>query len=449
MSTTTANTGTNTSAKTTGNPRKVALDALCRILDRKTPLEVTLESHPEFGALEKRDRAFARLLVTDCLRHDGEINALIDARLKKALPNSASKVHHLLALGIVQLLFLKTPAHAAVDTAVTIAATIAGGRFKGLVNAILRGIVRDGEDALNQLDGPRLNTPNWLWQSLERDFGADACQRIARVHMTEAPLDITLKDQKSAEIWAERLEAEILPTGSLRRAPGGAIPDLPGFEEGAWWIQDAGAALPARLFGDVKGKTILDLCSAPGGKTLQLAAMVADVTALDVSKNRLRRVGENLERTGLKANLINEDGGRFKPDTLFDGVLLDAPCTATGTLRRHPDIPHIKSKNDAASLGDLQNRLLATAARSVKPGGDIVYAVCSLDPTEGEKRIEGFLDRHPDFTRTPLSADTIGGMETLITPSGDLRTLPMHLEEKGGMDGFYAARLQRLNEAAR
>jgi 16S rRNA (cytosine967-C5)-methyltransferase len=436
-------------ANTTLTARRAALAALRRVVDDGQPLDQAFEGAHGFKTLSTRDRGFARLLVATALRRRGELDALIDALVERPLPRAARVIHHALALGIAQIVFLKTPAHAAVDTSVRLAAKLGGGRFRGLVNAVLRRVVREGEGLGTQLDGPRLNMPDWLCQICETAYGAEATGHIAEAHLSEPPLDLTPRNADAAPALAEQLDAELLPTGSLRRKPGGAIEDLPGFEDGTWWVQDAAAALPARLFPDAKDKRILDLCAAPGGKTMQLAAAGPNVTALDLSAGRLQRVRENLTRVGLEASLVTADGRNYDPGTTFDGVLLDAPCTATGTVRRHPDIPYTKTVADADKLMALQDALLDQAGRLVATGGMLVYAVCSLDPREGEARIAGFLSRHPNYRQVGVDAEALGGTSDWITKDGALRTQPFHMAEKGGMDGFFAARLQHLGEAAR
>ena len=429
--------------------RAIALEALGRVLDKHQPLDRALDGTPEFSRLSPRDRAFARLLVATVLRRRGVLDALIGAALERPLPRSARAIRHILSLGIAQMLILETPPHAAVDTSVRLAAKVARGRFRGLVNAVLRRMARDGADLLADLDAPGIDMPGWLGDICTEAYGAEATRAIARAHLTEPPLDLTLRDPVEAGTWAERLDADVLPTGGLRRRAGGRIEELPGFSAGAWWVQDAAASLPARLLPAPWGKRILDLCAAPGGKTLQLVAAGALVTALDRSAERLELVRRNLARLGLKADLVEADGRGFDPGTTFDGVLLDAPCTASGTIRRHPDIAYTKDAGDAARLAPLQDALIAQAAKLTAAGGMLVYAVCFLDPKEGEHRVQRFLDHHPDFRRLAVDAAEIGGEDAWITPLGDLRTLPFHMGEAGGMDGFYAARLQRIGEAAR
>jgi 16S rRNA (cytosine967-C5)-methyltransferase len=424
----------------------VAALALARVRDTRTPLEDSLEQAPGFAALEPRDRAFARMLAATALRRTGEIDAVIARLVERPLPAEARAVTDILAFGIVQLLYLDTPAHAAVATAVALCETRGGAKFKGLVNAVLRRVAREGRTLVADLDPARVNTPDWLWRGWCDAYGKDTARAIAASHLTEAPLDLAPRDAAKAESLAASLEAEVLPWGALRRRSGGAIPDLPGYADGAWWVQDAAAQIPVRLLGPVTGKRVLDLCAAPGGKTLQLAAGGAHVTAVDRSAARLDIVARNLARTGLAAELIAADGAAFAAAP-FDAVLLDAPCTATGTMRRRPDIARTRRPDDIAGATALQDRLLDNAARLTRPGGMLVYAVCSLEPAEGEARIAAFVARH-DFTADPITPADLPGLPEAVTAAGCMRTLPSMMTDGGGIDGFFAARLRRSGEAA-
>ncbi len=428
--------------------RTVALDLLHAVLGRRVALDEALAAHPGLAALDGRDRAFARLLVATVLRRLGQIDALIDARMERPLAPRAARVREVLRLAVAQLVFLGTPPHAAVDRAVA----ALGGRlapFRGLANAVLRKIARDGAADAERQDAARLNTPDWLWDAWSDAYGAESCRAIAEAHLGEAPLDITPKSDP--ESWAERLDARLLPTGTLRRAAGGAITDLPGYEQGAWWVQDAAAALPAKLLlaalDGGTGRRVADLCAAPGGKAAQLAAAGAEVTALDISEARLGQLCRNLSRLGLPAECRVTDARRFVPDAPLDGVLLDAPCSGTGTIRRHPDIARLKSREEVARLLPLQSQMLDAAVRALRPGGVLVYAVCSLQPEEGRDQIAALLDRTPDLRRVPVRPSELGAdaasFAPLVTEAGDLQTLPCHWPALGGLDGFYAARLIR------
>jgi 16S rRNA (cytosine967-C5)-methyltransferase len=425
----------------------VAALALARVREKRTPLEDALEAAPGFAALEPRDRAFARLLAATAMRRTGEIEAMIARLVERPLPEAARAVTDILALGIVQLLYLETPPHAAVATSVALCERRHVAKFKGLVNAVLRRVAREGPALLTGLDPARVNTPDWLWQGWCAAYGADTARAIAASHLAEAPLDLAPRDPANAESLGASLEAGVLPWSALRRRGGGAIPDLPGYADGTWWVQDAAAQIPARLLGPVAGIRVLDLCAAPGGKTLQLAAAGARVTAVDRSRARLDLVARNLARTGLAAELVAADGTDFEAAP-FDAVLLDAPCTATGTIRRHPDIARTRRPEDIDGATALQDRLLDNAARLTRPGGILVYVVCSLEPAEGEARIAAFLARHDNFTAAPVTAAELPGLPEAVTAAGHMRTLPSMMADGGGLDGFFAARLRRLGEAA-
>jgi len=421
--------------------RLLAFDVLDAVLLRRVALEAAFDAAAETRSLQSRDRAFARNLVATTLRRLGQIRALIDGCLERPLPRAAKGVDMVLALGICQLLFLKTPAHAAVDTSVDLAAQLGLAAHRKLVNAVLRRLSREGEASVAGQDAPRLNTPDWLWRSWSDAYGEATCRAIAEAHLTEPPLDITTKGD--AESWAAKLGARLLPTGTLRLDDAGPIADLAGYDEGAWWVQDAAAALPARLLGDVAGRTVIDLCAAPGGKTMQLAAAGADAIAVDRSAKRLERLTENLARSGLEARAVAADALEWRPDAPADAVLLDAPCSTTGTIRRHPDVQHAKTAKDVERLAALQARLLDAAAVMVKPGGRLVYCTCSLQPEEGPAQAARFLAGGAPFDRVPVTADEVGGLDEIVGGDGGVRTLPCHLGAEGGMDGFYVARFVR------
>jgi 16S rRNA (cytosine967-C5)-methyltransferase len=342
--------------------------------------------------------------------------------------------------------FLETPPHAAVGLAVEQARLDPRAkRYDRLVNAVLRRVSREGTAALQDRDSARQNIPAWLFDRWSKTYGEAEARRIALASLCEAPLDVSVKSDP--ELWAERLGGTALPTGSVRLAAGGRIEDLAGYAEGAWWVQDAAAAVAARLLGDVSGRSVADLCAAPGGKTAELAATGAHVTAVEQSAGRLARLRANLERLQLQAELVEADAATWAPGKLFDAVLLDAPCTSTGTIRRHPDILHLKRPEDVAALAALQSHLTDNAARLVKPGGMLVYCTCSLEPEEGPAQIGRLLSRAPEFARVPIAAGECGIPADWLTADGDLRTLPFHMphtqKELSGLDGFYAARLVR------
>jgi 16S rRNA (cytosine967-C5)-methyltransferase len=427
--------------------RGVALGLLDRVLAQKRPLEEAFERHPDLGKLENRDRQFVRALTAATLRHLARIDRILALCLERPLPARARAVTDVLRLGAAQLLVLGTPAHAAVDSMVALTAGLgAAAGYKGLVNAVLRRIAAEREALLAQVPPGAASLPEWLWQSWSQAYGAERAAEIAGALLVEPPLDFTVKYSAEATQWAEALHATVLPGGTLRRAA--HDPERPqrldaasGYAEGAWWVQDFSASLPVKLLGDVSGQRVLDLCAAPGGKTAQLAAAGAKVTALDRSQDRLQRLKTNLERLGLIAECHAADATVWDAARDFDIVLLDAPCSSTGTLRRHPDVAWLKDPRDVVKLAAAQDRLIDAALRLTRSGGTLLYCVCSLQPEEGPERIAAALARHDGLQRAPLTEAEVFGLRDVLTPDGDLRTLPCHLAEEGGMDGFYAARL--------
>jgi 16S rRNA (cytosine967-C5)-methyltransferase len=431
--------------------RGIALDLMARVLDQKRPLEDAFERHPDLGALENRDRQFVRALITATLRHLARIDRILALCLERPLPARARSVTDVLRLGAAQLLVLGTPAHAAVDSMVALTAGLGGmAGYKGLVNAVLRRIAADSAALLAQVPPGEASLPDWLWQSWSNAYGPEQAAAIAGALLDEPPLDFTVKRPAESAQWAEALHARVLPGGSLRRAAHDPerpqrLDEAPGFAEGAWWVQDFAASLPVKLLGDVFGKRVLDLCAAPGGKTAQLAAAGATVTALDRSQDRLQRLKQNLDRLGLIAECDAADATLWDAAGDFDIALLDAPCSSTGTLRRHPDVAWLKDPRDVVKLAAAQDRLIDAALRLTRPGGTLLYCVCSLQTEEGPERIAAALARHGGLDRAPLMEADVFGLSELLTPEGDLRTLPSHLAGEGGMDGFYAARLVKTS----
>ncbi|MBV8738825.1 MAG: MFS transporter [Alphaproteobacteria bacterium] len=419
--------------------RDVALELLGAVLRRKRPLDDAIDDNPAMALLSGRDRAFARLLVATTLRRLGQIDELITFCLNTPLAPRAAAVHDILRLGVAQLLFLRTPPHAAVATSVDLAHGRGFLSHKGLVNAVLRRLSVEGGELSRSQDAARLNTPEWLWRSWGKAYGEDTARAIAGAHLKEAPLDLTVR--QDPEIWCEKLQGMLLPTGTLRRQAGGAVTSLPGYAEGAWWVQDAAAAMPARLLGNVCGREVVDLCAAPGGKSAQLACAGARVTAVDRSTRRLERLIVNFGRLGLTIHAVAADALTWRPDRPVDAVLLDAPCTTTGAIRRHPDVPHLKSPDDVARLSVVQENLLRAAVEMLVPGGILVYCTCSLEPEEGPRQIEVLLRSGAPVVRREINADEVGGHAEWITAAGELRTLPCHLAEYDGLDGFFCARL--------
>jgi 16S rRNA (cytosine967-C5)-methyltransferase len=422
--------------------RSAALGALQALFFNERPLNEALDASLAKAKLEPRDAAFARAMVMMVLRRLGQIDAVIAIFLREPLPVRSGPAELILRLAAAELLFLDVAPHAAVSSAVNLADRDHRARhFKGLINAVARRIAAEGKALTSTQDVEHMNTPPWAWDAWTATYGEDTARGIAKTHLTEPPLDITVKNDAAA--WAERLEAKILPTGTLRRAAGGRIEDLPGYAEGAWWIQDAAATIPVALLGPVKGKTVIDLCAAPGGKTAQLATLGAKVTAVDLAFERMKRVMANLDRLNLKADIEVADLLAWRPNEPADAVLLDAPCTASGTVRRHPDVLWRKDLSDVTAQAAVQQRLLAAAAEMVKPGGTLVYCVCSLAREECEDVVEAFLNAHSNFARAKLEPGEVFNQPQFITTAGDLRTLPSQWPELGGLDGFYAARLRR------
>jgi 16S rRNA (cytosine967-C5)-methyltransferase len=429
--------------------RRVAAEILDGVLRQGRSLDEQLDgkqAQPGLAALADRDRALVRRLVATVLRRLGTLRHLLGLFLQQGLPANTPRLETALLLGAAQILWLEVPDHAAVDLAVRLAlADRRAEHYAGLVNAVLRRIAREGVARLADVDSVALDTPPWLLARWARAYGAPIAHDIAKANGQEPALDLTVKSD--AESWAERLQGRVLPTGSLRTIVHGRISQLPGYAEGAWWVQDAAAMLPARLLGNVRGLSVADLCAAPGGKTAQLAHAGARVTAVDRSDLRLARLRENLARLGLSAETVVADATEWTAGP-FDAVLLDAPCSSTGTIRRHPDIPWLKRETDIAALAALQRRLLDRAVTLVKPGGTLVYCTCSLEPEEGVEQVAELLARDKNLRRRPILPEEVNGLADLLTPAGDLRTLPCHLPDPdprfGGLDGFYAARLERF-----
>lgn len=429
--------------------RRVAVRLLGAVIDTKTPLDGLTDGehgHPQYRALDARDRGLVRAILTTALRHRMAIQALIDALLDRKLPSNAAALNHILHVGAAQLLFLDIPDSAAVDLAVTHAkADPRTRRFANLVNAILREIGRRKERALPAALAKTVEAPDWFAERLDAAYGKDRARAILDMHRHEAAIDLTVKS--NAEEWAEKLGGFVLPTSSVRLTSiEGPVSELPGFAEGEWWVQDAAAALPARLMGDIAGKRVADICAAPGGKTAQLAQAGARVVAIEKVPNRAKRLAGNLERLKLGAEIVVADLFEHRPDELYDAVLLDAPCSSTGTIRRHPDVLWTKTPDDVSRLASLQRRMLDHAATLVKPGGTILFCNCSLDPEEGEAMIAEALAENDRLERMPFAAGEFPIVDTFLDADGAVRTTPAGLPDadpkRAGLDGFYAVRLR-------
>lgn len=397
------------------------------------------------GDLDGRDRALTRSIVTAALRRLGTVRAAVADRLEQGLPRQSPEIEWILIVAATQILFLDVPDHAAVDLAVrAVRLDRKSAPFAALVNGLLRNVARARDAILAESDPLEKDVPGWLASRWRKTYGDDVARAIAAAIREEPTLDITVKSDP--EGWATRLGARLLPTGSLRLGSHQAINELDGYAEGAWWVQDAAAALPATLLPLAPGLRVADFCAAPGGKAAQIAAAGAQLTAIDRSAERLKRLSANLDRLGLGAELVVADATSFKAAP-FDAVLLDAPCLGTGTLRRHPDIAWTKKPGDLSALTALQARLLDKAVAMTLPGGTIVYCTCSIEPEEGEAQIAALLRRNPDVARWPIEAAEVGGLAEILNAQGELRSLPSHLAGPeprfAGIDGFFAARLKR------
>ena len=425
--------------------RVAAARAVAEALTLSRPLEERLAADltQQRGGLDPRDRELARSIATVALRRLGTIRKALAQRLEKGMPRRGGALEWTLIVAAAQILFLDTPDHAAVDLAVKATRADPGSApFAALANAVLRAIARDRDAILVSSDPLDDDTPAWLAQRWRSTYGETVARAIAAAHRSEPTLDLSVKSEASG--WAERLGGVVLPTGSVRLDTHAPVAGLEGYTDGEWWVQDAAAALPARLLQPYPGMRAVDLCAAPGGKAAELAAAGADLTTVDRSAERLKLLAANFERLRLHSEIVVADALAFDMAP-FDAVLLDAPCSATGTIRRHPDVAWIKRLGDLAPLVKLQAELLDKAIALTRPGGAIVYCVCSLEPEEGEAQIAAALRRNPDVRRWAVAPEEIGGLAECVTPSGDLRTLPCHLwgdnPRRSGLDGFFAARL--------
>lgn len=422
-------------------PRRAALDVLTLIAAGRT-LDQALEECRSFNALEGPDRGLAHALAATVMRRRGAIDHVIGLYIDRPIPKRSARATDVLRLAAAQSLFLRTPDHAVVSTAVALAQEFREtGGYAGLVNAVARKIAASGQEAIAALP-ERIDTPGWMWRGWERNFGPETARAIARAHQKEAEIDLTPRSKDDAFRIGTNTNGRVLATGSVRIPAGSKVPKLKGFDEGEWWVQDAAAALPARLLGDVSGLTVYDLCAAPGGKSLQLAAAGAKVTSVDSEGHRLKTIAENLARTKLVAETVKADILEWAPDALADAVLLDAPCTATGTIRRHPDVLWSKTEDQMKSLVALQSKMIDKALSLLKPGGLLVYCTCSLQPEEGERQAAAALGRHSNIERLPMTPEEIGGLSA-VTREGDLRTHPAMLADEGGLDGFFAVRIRK------
>jgi 16S rRNA (cytosine967-C5)-methyltransferase len=432
--------------------RRIAADILDGVLHKRRTLDEQLDgasAHPGLKSLTDRDRALMRRLVATILRRLGTLGHVLSRLLDRGIPTDAPRAQSALLIGAAQILWMDVPDHAAVDLSVRLVQSDRrAAKYAGLVNAVLRRCAREGQPLIEEVRSKNLDVAPWLLARWSHHYGEATARDIATAIGQEPSFDISVKSDPAQ--WATRLHGETLPTGTVRTLLQGSVTMLPGFSEGEWWVQDAAAALPARLFGDIANKKIVDLCAAPGGKTAQLVHAGAQVMAVDRSPARMARLRDNLARLSLHAEFAVADGAEWIAENHgegFDGILIDAPCTSTGTIRRHPDIGWLRQESDIAPLAAAQKRLLQRAVPALKPGGMLVYCTCSLEPEEGEQAIAELLQTETSLQRLPITPNEVAGLNEIINADGDLRTLPSHLPHPdprlAGLDGFYAARLVR------
>lgn len=438
--------------------RSTATTILTRVIDDGRGLDGLLDTHhgpASYRKLSQTDKSLVRAIATTAFRHRGEIDLALSKMLDRKLPKNARHLLHTLHVAAAQILFMEIPDSAAVDLAVSaLNEEKRSHRFASLANAILRRMSREKDTLFKSHSAAELailNMPTWLRSRTKKSYGRDRLATIAGQHMLEPVLDLSVKSDPQG--WAEKLGGVHLLNNTIRINASGKVEDWEGYQDGEWWVQDAAAAVPATLFGDLKGKSALDLCAAPGGKTAQLANMGASVTALEASKPRLQRLEENMRRLKLEVESVNADLFEWQPTELFDAVLLDAPCSSTGTIRRHPDVQWTKSPEIVDGLAKLQKDMVSKAASFVKPGGTLVFANCSLDRAEGEDVYAQLLSADTELTPRPVTKDEMQNLPDAITGQGTVRTLPCHLQDIKipketnidplrftGLDGFFAAR---------
>lgn len=422
--------------------RQTAVTALDNILKDGATLDGALDAVLS-GLATVQDRGLVRAIVSTSLRRKGQIEQALGKFLSKPLPAKSGPAATILLAATAQLAFMRVPPHAAIDLAVRQARGDRNAKhFSGLINAVLRKVSGQADVIAAETGAGRSNTPDWLWQRWRKSFGEATADEIAKAHLVEPALDVSVKDCTTAAHWAKELGGDVLVNGTVRiTGATGRIEEMPGYDDGAWWVQDAAASLPVTMLGEVNGLRVLDLCAAPGGKTAQLAAVGARVTAVDLSNVRLARVEQNLRRLDLSAKLVCEDAAKLKSEP-YDAVICDVPCSATGTIRRHPDLPHLKTAKQMTDLVKVQSAILANAISLTRSGGTIVYSTCSLEPEECEGQIQSLLAGDAPVSRLPVAPEELFDQAHLLTGLGDLRSLPSHsLGEMRGLDGFFACRL--------
>ncbi len=422
--------------------RKHAHSILFEITSKRRTFGDVLISHKGFNKLNAKDRAFAYNLVATTLRRLGQIDAIINERLERDLPRSANAARNALRLGLCQILFLHSQTHAAVNTSVEIAGLRGPQKFKAVVNGILRRVAREGAETITKRHPEDQNMPDWMRVSWERTFGQKETQKITKTNLRNPPIDLTIRN--NPDRWANKLGGKRIGKVTVRLPGSVQIGLVEGFEDGEWWVQDAAATLPAQILAtSAPVGRVCDLCAAPGGKTIQLLMAGLDVTAVDKSEERLLLLQSNLKRLKLEAHIITKDILYWKPAEVFNAVLLDAPCSATGTIRRHPDIPHLKSPKDIPKLAKLQRQLIDCAIKLTAPGGIVVYSVCSLEAEEGIEQVNKVLSQNSSIEIDRIGINEIQDFENCLTKAGCVQTTPAHLSGIGGVDGFFIARFRK------
>jgi 16S rRNA (cytosine967-C5)-methyltransferase len=428
--------------------RRFAFSLVTRVLDQRVTLDEASQALASVAArMPGRDAAFGRAIAYGALRHKGSLEEMLRQFIPRPLPEHGISAARVLLCASAELMILDGKAHAAVDGANRLAVATRGAKpFKGLINAVLRRVAEEGRAVYQAIDAPSWDTPAWLWSRWAAAYGEAGAHSIATAHGTPAPLDLTVRDAADGARWQAALGATRVGAGSLRLTQGAAVEELPGFAEGAWFVQDAAAAIPARVLLDAlgggAGHRVIDLCAAPGGKTMQLAAAGARVTAVDSSGPRLKRLSANLARLDLEAAIVVADARVWRPETQAEAVLLDAPCSATGTIRRHPELPWIRDVEAVTRNAAIASALLDGAWAMVQPGGVLVFAVCSLEPEEGEGQLAAFLEHTADAATLPIDPVRFG-LPGEAAAGGSLRILPAMLAEVGGLDGFFVAALRK------
>ena len=409
------------------NSRQIALNILSRVLHQKQNLDDEFDK--QTNLLDGREKSFVRMLVTTCLRRMGQIDFVLKQLIEKPLPKKANAVQDILRLAVCQILFMKTPVHAAVSMAVDLSKNPTLNFYTKLINGTLRNLCRNIEKFQNIPE--ELNTPQWLLDSWIKSYGEKTAKEIVSANLTQPNTFVSVKENPS--LWAQKLNGKENETGSVELPENAYIPDLDGFADGAWWVQDAAAAMPVLLFDDLKGKKVADFCAAPGGKTASLITRGAMVDAFDISEKRMKRVEENLKRLHYKANLFVQDANKIDGENIYDAILIDAPCSATGTIRRHPDLYFHRTPDDISKLNQAQLKLLKTAHRLLKKDGQVVYCTCSLQQEEGEKIIAAVSKL---FTVCPIKNPKL---KKYVGKDGFIRTFPFQ-----NKDGFFMALLQKI-----